>query len=156
MEKTLTVNYEEGNNWRNLNEDLHELIEQTITFSKNAYAPYSNFQVSAGLVLEDGTTEFGTNVENASYPASICAERTLLSHTVSNHPNQKIKTIIIYVDKAVGSPVPPCGICRQTLLEVELNQKSPIRVILVSKEGNYCVFNRSADLLPFYFDGSVL
>ncbi|MCB9224239.1 MAG: cytidine deaminase [Crocinitomicaceae bacterium] len=156
MKRSLTLNYEEGENWKDLNEDLHAMIEETITFSKNAYAPYSNFKVSAGLTLENGIKNFGTNVENASYPASICAERTLISHTVANHPNDRIKTMVIYVDKAVGEPVPPCGICRQTILEIELKQKSPIEIILISKEGNYKVFEKSADLLPLYFDGSVL
>lgn len=156
MEKSLTLRYNEGNDWREIREELHPLIQKTIAFAQNAYAPYSNFKVSAGLVLDNGEFVFGTNVENASYPASICAERTLLSHTVSNFPQQKIQSMIIYVDKAVGAPVPPCGICRQTLLEAELNQHAQIEIILVSKEGNYLQFKSSAELLPLYFDGSVL
>ena len=154
--KSLSLQYTEGDNIQELAADDLDLVNQAIAFAANAYAPYSNFQVSACLRLEDGTIVKGANVENGSFPVSICAERTLLSHTVSNYPSKKIKTIAIYVDKAVGNPVPPCGLCRQTLLEVELRQKSPMKLILVAKEGKYLLFDKAADLLPFFFDGSVL
>lgn len=154
--KSLSVQYIEGNNIEDLTTEDQELINETIAFAANAYAPYSNFFVSACLRLDDGTIVKGANVENGSFPVSICAERTLLSHTVSNYPQNKVKTVAIYVDKAVGEPVPPCGLCRQTLLEVELRQQSPIKLILVAKEGTYLQFEKASDLLPFFFDGSML
>jgi len=154
--KTIQVNYKEGNDLNAFDAKTKDLIEQTIAFSKNAYAPYSNFHVSACLILDNDTVVRGTNVENASYPVSICAERTLLSHTVSNYPSNKIEKIAIYVDKDLSEPVPPCGVCRQTLLEVEKRQKQDIEIILVSKGGTYIVFEKSADLLPLYFDGEAL
>lgn len=156
QKKTISLQYTEGDNFNDLSEEIQALIEETIKFASNAYAPYSNFHVSAGLVLDTGKVLKGTNVENASYPVGICAERTLLSHAVSNYPTNLIKTMVIYVDKAVGSPVPPCGICRQTLLEVELRQKEAIKIVLVSKEGKYMTFDKAADLLPLYFDGEGL
>lgn len=154
--KSIAVNYSETDSLSDFSVEKQKLIEQTIAFADNAYAPYSEFHVSAGLILDNGETVMGTNVENGSYPVSICAERTLLSHAVSNYPDNIIQTIAIYVDKAVGRAIPPCGLCRQTLLEVELRQKSNIEIILVSKEGTYLTFNKAADLLPLYFDGSVL
>ena len=154
--KTIHVNYKEGNDIADFESETQTLIKQTIAFSKNAYAPYSNFHVSAGLMLENGEVLKGTNVENASYPVSICAERTLLSHTVSNYPDTKITKIAIYVDKDLSEPVPPCGLCRQTLLEVEKRQNQNIEVILVSKSGTFIVFEKCSDLLPLYFDGEVL
>ena len=154
--KTINVHYKEGTDLKAFDNASQNLINETIEFSKNAYAPYSNFHVSAGLLLETGEILKGTNVENASYPVSICAERTLLSHTVSNHPNTKIAKIAIYVDKELSEPVPPCGLCRQTLLEVEKRQDQEIEVILISKSGTYIVFEKCADLLPLYFDGEVL
>ena len=156
QEKSFSITYHEGEDLTELSENIQNLIHQTKAFANNAYAPYSNFHVSAGLLLDDGTITKGANVENASYPASICAERTLLSHTVVNYPYNKITVLAIYVDKLGGRPVPPCGICRQTLLEIELKQKSPIKVILAAKEGNYVQFERAADLLPLYFDGEFL
>lgn len=154
--KTIEVNYKEGKDLGAFDDRTKNLIEQTITFSKNAYAPYSNFHVSACLILDNDIIVKGTNVENASYPVSICAERTLLSHTVSNYPSNKIEKIAIYVDKNLSEPVPPCGVCRQTLLEVEKRQGQNIEVILISKSGTYIVFEKCSDLLPLYFDGEVL
>ncbi|MFT4600820.1 MAG: cytidine deaminase [Arenicella sp.] len=157
--KIIQVNYKEGADINAFDVQTKDLIEQTIAFSKNAYAPYSNFHVSACLILDDGAVIKGTNVENASYPVSICAERTLLSHTVSNYPDNKIVKIAIYVDRELSEPVSPCGVCRQTLLEVEKRQDQEIEVILISKletSRTYIVFERCSDLLPLYFDGEVL
>lgn len=154
--KSLTLQYTEGVDIAELSSGEQELINEAIIFSANAYAPYSHFQVAACLRLDNNEIIKGANVENGSFPVSICAERTLLSHAVSNYPSNKIKSLAIYVDKAVGTPVSPCGLCRQTLLEVELRQKSPIKIILISKEGKYIQFERAADLLPLFFDGSLL
>jgi cytidine deaminase len=156
QKKTLSIQFDQIDDLSEFSEENQELIKETIAFSKQAYAPYSNFQVSACLRLDNGKIIKGANVENGSYPVSICAERTLLSHTVSNYPDNKITSIAIYVDKAVGGPVPPCGLCRQTLTEVELRQKQDIELILIAKEGAYFVFQRTTDLLPLFFDGSVL
>lgn len=156
LKKSLSLQYREGNNLEELSEKIQDLITETMRFSGNAYAPYSKFHVSAGLMLSDGTIVKGANMENASYPVSICAERTLLSHTITNYPKQTIDVMVIYVDRNLEHPVPPCGICRQTLLEVELNQKQAIEVILITKGGKFIIFDRAADLLPLYFDGSVL
>ena len=154
--KTIHLNYREGNDLSEFSQKDQELINQTIDFSDNAYAPYSNFHVSAGLILDNGKVIKGTNVENASYPVSICAERTLLSHTVSNYPTNKIEKIVIYVDRDLSEPVSPCGVCRQTLLEVEKRQEKNIEVILITKSGTFVVFDKCTDLLPLYFDGEVL
>lgn len=156
MKKQLTITYEETTVNALQDERLTNLISETIKFAQNAYAPYSNFKVSAGLLLSDGTILKGTNVENASYPVSICAERTLLSHTVSNYPNQTITDIVVYVDKNLPTPVPPCGLCRQTLAEVEQRQKSPIKIWMVAKNGSVLSVNSTVDLLPWSFSSEYL
>lgn len=155
-EKKLNINYKVSNSLADFDTNHQELIAQTIDFAKNAYAPYSNFKVSAALILQSGKILKGANVENASYPVGICAERTLVSHAVSNYPNDLIKTIAIYVDKELPSAVPPCGLCRQTLVEVEKRQKSPITILLVAKNGTFIQFSSCSDLLPFAFDGDYL
>ena len=109
-----------------------------------------------GRYLETGEILKGSNIENASYPVSICAERTLLSHAVSNYPNTKIDIITIYVDKDLETAVSPCGLCRQTLLEVESRQDQKIKIILISKSGNFIQFESCADLLPFNFNSDFL
>ncbi|MCG8577787.1 MAG: cytidine deaminase [Flavobacteriales bacterium] len=155
-EKKISFTYQEFDSPQIFEADIQELLQEVIRFSANAYAPYSNFHVSAVLQLEDGTILKGANMENASYPVSICAERNLLSTAVSNYPNLKIKNLAIYVDQNTTTPVPPCGLCRQTLLEVEQRQETDIRLYLLAKNGKVIVIDRCADLLPLYFDGEFL
>ena len=154
--KKITIEYLETT-YKNLdNNTLKSLIDTTIEFSKNAYAPYSKFKVSAGLRLSNGKIIKGSNMENASYPVCICAERNLLSHTVTNYPQEIIQEMVVYVDKDLGKPVPPCGLCRQTLVEVESRQKSAIQLHLVAKNGEIISFSSCTDLLPLTFNGSFL
>ncbi|NOQ74317.1 MAG: cytidine deaminase [Crocinitomix sp.] len=156
MQKKITIAYQEFTYDSIKDMDLKALIDETIQFADNAYAPYSKFHVGAGLRLETGEIIKGANMENASYPVSICAERNLLSHTVSNYPNQKITMLVVYVDKDLKVPVPPCGLCRQTLVEVEIRQEQPIQLIMVAKNGTIISLNSCKDLLPWAFDGSFL
>ena len=81
---------------------------------RNAYAPYSKFFVGAALRGADGSIHVGCNVENASYPAGLCAERTALSRAISEGVRE-FTAIVICTEAAV--PTPPCGICRQVLHE---------------------------------------
>ena len=79
-----------------------------------AYAPYSDFQVGAALLTEEGVLFSGGNVENASYGLSICAERNAVSRAVLEG-HHRIRAVAILVD--TDEPTPPCGMCRQTLAE---------------------------------------
>jgi cytidine deaminase len=156
MQKQITIAYQEFNYDTITDMDMKALIDATILFADNAYAPYSKFHVSAGLRLDSGEILKGANVENASYPVSICAERTLLSHAVSNYPNQKITMLAVYVDKDLNAVVSPCGLCRQTLVEVETRQGQPIQLIMVAKNGTIITLDSCKDLLPWTFDGTFL
>ena len=136
-----------------------ELLSQARNVTKLAYAPYSHFYVGAVAMMSNGEIVSGTNQENASYPAGICAERVLLSAASSIYPGQSIKTIAIsYIGKGQKSnrPVAPCGICRQSLIEFEQRFNQPIRLILAGMEGEIYIFDSIRTLLPLEFSGDDL
>jgi cytidine deaminase len=157
-EQEFTIRYKEYQN-----DELHLLPEQTRQLIqladenlKNAYAPYSNFEVSAALQLANNEIIKGTNQENAAYPSGTCAERVAVFYANSKYPNEKINEIVITTTKNNQSPLSPCGSCRQALIEYEKKQQSPIRVVLKSGNSAVWVFNSIADLLPFAFDANQL
>lgn len=135
-----------------------KLLEEARKATGDAYAPYSMFHVGAAALLENGKIVKGSNQENASSPAGLCAERVLLSAISSFYPKQHINTIAIsYLNKKnteSSKPVAPCGICRQSILEYQLQQQKPIRIILSGMQGEVFVINSITDLLPFSFSGS--
>lgn len=90
------------------------LVMQAKKAMEMAYAPYSNFRVGAALLATDGSVFLGCNVENASYGASICAERTAVTKAVSQGVTSFEKIAIV---SSSGEYTAPCGICRQVLFE---------------------------------------
>lgn len=95
---------------------------------KNAYAPYSNFAVGAAIVTNDGTVFTGVNVENSSFGATNCAERTALFSAVA--AGYRDFEAIFIASNLSGKAVFPCGICRQVLADFN----PEMRVILVNSE----------------------
>src|SRR5450631_892536 len=98
------------------------LLSEARKATQYAYAPYSRFRVGAAAKLANGKTVIGTNQENASYPAGICAERVLLSSVSSQYPGIAIEAIAVTYQNENGHsdrPISPCGICRQSLQEYE-------------------------------------
>tara|TARA_R110001632_G_scaffold63953_5_gene152412 strand:+ start:6681 stop:7163 length:483 start_codon:yes stop_codon:yes gene_type:complete len=147
-------------------EDINELsvvdrnlIEAAIEATKTAYAPYSGFKVGAALLMEDDSIITGNNQENAAYPSGMCAERVAIWKAGSSFPNKKIKKIAITAvssNKQLDKPVGPCGACRQTMLEYEINQDKDVEVIFMGEVGKVVKANSIASLLPFSFDSSYL
>lgn len=91
-----------------------ELLAEAEAARVAAYAPYSSFPVGAALLAEDGTVQRGVNVENAAYPAGICAERTAIAAAVASG---RRRFTAIAVAGPEGVAITPCGICRQVLSE---------------------------------------
>ena len=122
------------------------LIQQALEARKQAYAPYSRYRVGAAVLCEDGTVVTGCNVENASYPATICAERVALTSAVAQG---KRTFVALAVATATGGS--PCGICRQVMAEL-----GPDMVVYISDAvGNFRA-TTVAELLPDSFTGEQL
>ncbi|MBL8162906.1 MAG: cytidine deaminase [Anaerolineae bacterium] len=105
---------------------VQHLLALAVEASNNAYIPYSNYPVGAALRALDGTIYSGCNVENASYPVTICAERTALVKAISE--GRRAFDLIVVVTKNGGSP---CGMCRQMLFEFSPH----LRVITADMDG---------------------
>ncbi len=95
-----------------------ELMEAAFAARKNAYAPYSHFQVGAALLAEDGTVYTGCNIENSSYGATLCAERAAFAQAVGQGA-RRFRALAVAGGPEGGATVetPPCGICRQVIAE---------------------------------------
>lgn len=126
----------------------HELVDRLIDAAKrareNAYAPYSEYRVGAAIATEDGTIFSGCNVENASFGATICAERGAIVRMVASGGSSPIACVIVTSGK---NPASPCGICRQVLAEFAKDMP----IILIGDDG---VRDQTtlAELLPRRFE----
>ncbi len=129
-----------------------ELVKRAFEAQKHAYAPYSGFQVGAALLAEDGSVYEGCNIENASYGASNCAERTAFFRAV--YEGKRKFSAIAVVGKAENAEAyeycPPCGICRQVM--AEFCDPENFEIILAKDEEDYCSY-KLGELLPLGFTG---
>ena len=116
-----------------------ELFRMAVEASENAYAPFSNFHVGAALLTADGTVFTGVNIENSSYGATICAERTAMVKAISEGARD-FQSIAIAGN---GGTSWPCGICRQFMYEF----CPDIRVISGENEDELKVYTLK-ELLP--------
>ncbi len=134
------------------------LVEEAISAAAGSYAPYSHFNVGAAILLDDGMVVRGANVENAAFPSGSCAEKTALSYSVANHHEKKAVAIAIAAltgGELTDQPVPPCGNCRQMLIEEEQRTGHPMKVILAGKSG-VTVLANCQSLMPLSFTRSNL
>ncbi len=122
-----------------------KVITEAFKAMENAYAPYSNYHVGACVLCDDGVMFKGANIENASYGATNCGERSAIFSAYSNgYRKENIKALAIVTD---GDRVAaPCGICRQVLSEL-LQQDTPIYL----SNGKETKTTTIAELLPFQF-----
>ena len=123
-----------------------EILKHAFKAMDNAYAPYSNYHVGACVACNDGNYFYGANIENASYGATNCAERTAVFKAVSEGVREFEKIAIV---ASSGDYASPCGICRQVLFEFMPDGK----VILDSDEKGVVTYT-VRELLPMGFNSS--
>lgn len=121
--------------------DDKELVAKAREAQENAYAPYSRFEVGAALLGRSGRVYTGCNVENASYPLTICAERTAVAKAVSEGEREFEAVAVVTTSGAM-----PCGACRQVLREFG-GPSGDLRVIVADMAGKVRSFT-IAELLP--------
>ena len=119
------------------------LIQEAKQARMKAYAPYSHFKVGAAVQTKSGKIFQGCNIENSSYGATVCAERVALFNAYV-HDERELEAIAIIADTT--TPCPPCGICRQVIMELG----GDIDVILANLKGEVRVF-KASELLPEAF-----
>jgi cytidine deaminase len=126
-----------------LDREGQALRERASAAMERAYAPYSKFRVGAALLASDGSVSEGCNVESAAYPAGICAERAALAAAVARGV-RAFRAIAIVT--SAEDPTPPCGMCRQALIEF-----SPeLEIVSVTRSGKEARWTL-AELLPHAF-----
>lgn len=149
-----TFNIEKLSSDKELSADDLALLSRARQATKLAYAPYSNFFVGSAALLTNGEIIVGSNQENVSYGATVCAERVLLASLSTIYPKETIQTIAVssLMHKSNNDkPVSPCGICRQVLLEHEKVAKHKIRIIMGGQEGEVWIVESASSLLPLAF-----
>lgn len=132
-------------------ETITELIREAGKARENAYAPYSNYMVGAALIAEDGSITRGCNVENASYGATVCAERNAVFSAVAKGQRRFLAIALVAGPKDADLPAEypsPCGICRQVLRE--FCDPREFCVIMARTEEDYRIMTLE-ELLPESF-----
>jgi len=127
----------------NLNNKLYQLAKDV---SKNSYSPYSEFKVGCALIDVNGNIYYGTNVENASYGLTCCAERNAIFSSFSSQKNLSVDKLVIYTP--TKDVTAPCGACRQVINE--FSNKST-KIILICDDKAKSIELSIDELLPYSF-----
>ena len=124
---------------------INELIGKALEAREKAYAPYSKFKVGAAVLTAGGKIYTGCNVENASYPVGICAERVAISKAVADGETE---FIVIAIVGSGENYCMPCGMCRQFMAEF---CKEDFEIIVAKSVDDYKIM-KIGEILPYTFD----
>ncbi len=151
---TQSIEYQAFTNATELAPADRELLDRARKAVSTSHAPYSRYHVGAAVRLANGNIVTGSNQENMSFPAGLCAERVAVFAAVSNYPGVPVASIAITATAdafEVNRPVPPCGMCRQAIVEFEMKYGNKIRLILGGQTGEVFVVHGMETLLPLTF-----
>ncbi|PCH67504.1 MAG: cytidine deaminase [Bacteroidales bacterium] len=154
----ITTTVFEYNSIDELSPEEQELVKNAKEAAHRSYSPYSKFSVGAAILLENGDMVQGNNQENSAYPSGLCAERVAVFYANSKYPDVPIHAIAITArtnGSFLENPIPPCGSCRQVLLETEERYKQPIKLILYG-EKKIRIVKTIKEMLPLYFEKDML
>lgn len=126
-----------------------ELVDLAIKSMKNSYSPYSGCTVGAALLTKSGRVFTGCNVENASFSATVCAERTAVFKAVSEGEREFSAIAVAGGKDGRVQGFMPCGVCRQVL--AEFGDKD-MKILVVKEDGSFNTFTLN-ELLPKAFEG---
>ena len=152
--KEIKIAYQEFEDPEQMEAQDRKLVEAAIEAMSGSYAPYSNFNVGAAVLLEDGEIIKGANQENAAYPSGLCAERTAMFYASANYPENAMTAIAITASqngKLCDNPATPCGSCRQVMAQYQTKGGQPMEILLVGREKIW-KFEKVDDILPLIFD----
>ncbi|MEL6917275.1 MAG: cytidine deaminase [Bacteroidota bacterium] len=146
--KQVVFEFTSFNSLEDLPSTERQLMDAAVQARENAYAPYSNFNVGAAVLLANGEVVIGNNQENASYPSGLCAERVAIFQAGARYPNVQINMVAITATSrnyVVKEPAAPCGNCRQAMSAMDSHLKtSPVSPINKSTIGVFCFCSYSA------------
>ncbi len=129
---------------------IEQLAQAAVSIKKNSYSPYSRFKVGAAVLAQDGQIYTGTNIENASFGLTVCAERNAIFAAVCAG-NKKILAIALCTDPIKGQKFgTPCGACRQVMLEF-MAKDAPVVLVAEDKKGLSLQKKQLKDFVPYSF-----
>jgi cytidine deaminase len=130
-------------------QDIQDLYQKALAVRERSYSPYSHCKVGAAIKTSSGKTYIGCNIENASYGATVCAERTAIQSAIADQGSLEIHEIMVVTEAT--PPWPPCGMCRQVIAEFG---KSP-KIYLANLKGDFQTLQWQ-ELYPLSFNSSHL
>ena len=146
-EKQIQINYREYNSAEETAHHYWKLLDEAVKATESSYAPYSNFNVGAAVLMENGEIVTGSNQENAASPSGLCAERVALSKAISEGECEFLAISVVGGKQKITDFVYPCGACRQFLSEL-----CPPQLEVVLFNGKETKITTLDSLLPSSFN----
>jgi len=130
---------------------LNDIISFAVKTMQNSYSPYSKYKVGAAAIGESGTVYTGTNVENASYGLTICAERSAIFNAVSHGEKRLQAMVLVSEPNNINQINSPCGACRQVMAEFGTADMPVYIADIIKGKVVRVVSKKLKDFLPYAF-----
>jgi cytidine deaminase len=135
---------------------FNKLIEEASKGMQNSYSPYSKFKVGAAVLGQSGNIYKGTNIENASFGVTICAERCAIFSAIASGEKAIKAIVIVFKQKGLGPLSTPCGACRQVMAEFGSPDMPVCTADLSGKKAKRMICKKLKDYYPYPFTSKAL